>query len=104
MASFKCNSCGGTYSDTQADGTSYFHACAPETIEPAEFDATGKRTKEEKRTPRTDVRDENFVRGLVLVDGKPKLQTADPTKNVPSIFIDPPSLIVSEGKGRTQIG
>jgi ssDNA-binding Zn-finger/Zn-ribbon topoisomerase 1 len=25
----KCNSCGGTYSATQPDGSRYFHACAP---------------------------------------------------------------------------
>jgi hypothetical protein len=26
---FRCGSCKGTYSDTQRDGTIYFHACAP---------------------------------------------------------------------------
>lgn len=26
---WKCITCNGTYSDTQADGTLYFHACAP---------------------------------------------------------------------------
>lgn len=25
----RCNSCGGTYAPTQADGSRYFHACAP---------------------------------------------------------------------------
>lgn len=25
----KCNTCGGTYDDVQADGVRYFHACAP---------------------------------------------------------------------------
>ena len=29
MATFQCKACQGTYSDTQQDGTTYFHACAP---------------------------------------------------------------------------
>lgn len=27
---WKCRACGGTYADTQPDGTIYFHACAPQ--------------------------------------------------------------------------
>jgi len=26
---WKCNACGSTYRDTQPDGTTYFHGCAP---------------------------------------------------------------------------
>lgn len=29
MSQWKCNSCGAGYSDTQADGTVYFHSCSP---------------------------------------------------------------------------
>lgn len=29
MPLMKCNSCGGTYQSVQADGTAYYHACAP---------------------------------------------------------------------------
>lgn len=29
MALTECNSCGATYDTVQADGTEYFHACAP---------------------------------------------------------------------------
>ncbi len=29
MNLWRCNACGGTYRDADADGTLYFHACAP---------------------------------------------------------------------------
>lgn len=27
MTKFQCKGCGGVYTDTQGDGTNYFHAC-----------------------------------------------------------------------------
>jgi hypothetical protein len=29
MARWRCNACRGTYTDTQADGSTYFHSCPP---------------------------------------------------------------------------
>lgn len=103
MAKFKCNSCGGIYTDIQAGGSLYFHVCASEVVEPAQFDATGKQTKEEKRTPRVDIRDERPVLGLVYVDGKPHVQIPIPGER--TLFTLEPAtvLTVSEGKGRTQL-
>lgn len=52
----KCGTCGGEYSTHQADGTEYYHACAP-------VSADGGKTF----TEHVDKRDEN-----VAVDAKGK--------------------------------
>lgn len=52
MIKYTCNSCGGVYADTSADGVRYFHACPPvlnEKSEPVE---------------RSDKRDENVGKKL----------------------------------------
>ena len=55
----RCNVCLGEYSDTQRDGAGYHHACSPEVIQHAAFDAQGKQLTPEVRTPRPGARDEN---------------------------------------------
>ncbi len=50
MSLVKCNTCGGVYSQRQADGTDYYHACADV------FDETTHTFKS-----RPDARDENPV-------------------------------------------
>ena len=50
---FKCNGCGGTYSDSQLDGTLYFHACPP--LPPDENAVVAERPNK---------RDENIVPGI----------------------------------------
>ena len=52
MTKYKCNSCGGEYSDTCADGLAYYHACPLEKITENEY-------KE-----RSDKRDENAGKKL----------------------------------------
>jgi len=103
MANFRCNSCGGTYSDTQADGLGYYHQCPPEVITPSAFDAAGNITKPEKRDPRPDIRDENFVPGIVFLDGKPGRFAPDPADATREKFTPEPQRIKSEGKGRTRL-
>jgi hypothetical protein len=97
----RCNSCGGTYSDKMPDGTSYFHVCPPETIEHATFDALGKQTNQEKRTPRANVRDERPQPGLLFQRGVWKREISDPTNDQPPKLVDANFAIVSEGDGRT---
>ncbi len=33
MSRYRCNSCGGTYTDIGRDGVPYFHSCAPVTVQ-----------------------------------------------------------------------
>lgn len=49
---FKCRACGGSYSDTQPDGSEYAHVCGPL---PAD--------KKNPERERPDKRDENIVVG-----------------------------------------
>ncbi len=100
---FQCITCSGTYSDTQPDGTPYFHGCPSETVQPAVFDATGKVTVAEVRTPLANRRDERIKPGLIIQDGKVYREVADPTHDKPPT-LDPAVVeIISQGKGRTQI-
>lgn len=57
----KCNSCGGSYSSFQPDGSRYFHACSPEAITPSVCDPkTGEVQTPEVRSPRVNPRNENL--------------------------------------------
>lgn len=80
----------------------YYHQCPPEVIEHAEFDATGKQTKPEKRTPRTDGRDERIAPGIIYFEGQPSKSVLVPGET--NVFrVEPATLsVVSEGKGRTR--
>lgn len=58
MRKLQCNTCGGTYADTEPDGMLYFHACPPQS-----FDPTGK------AIPFANPRNENILtdeKGTVL--------------------------------------
>lgn len=103
MPTYKCNSCGGTYTTPQADGMAYYHVCPTETIEPAGFDVGGKLTTQEKRTRRTDIRDERPAPGTFYADGKPFVQVPNPEERNQFILAPGGGGIVSEGKGRTLI-
>jgi ssDNA-binding Zn-finger/Zn-ribbon topoisomerase 1 len=56
----KCNACGATYSSVQADGSRYFHACAP--IPNPAFNADPKKGPVDLREiiERPNKRDENI--------------------------------------------
>jgi len=104
----KCNSCGGTYSPVQRDGMLFFHACPPDIVEPAEFDAQGKLVKPEKRTPRTNVRDERPAPGLVFasIDGAPLKcfrEVPHPEERNRLVLQEATPAIVSEGNGFTEL-
>ena len=76
-----CNSCGGTYPDTDRDGAPYYHACSPEVATHAVCDASGAVREPEKRTPRENCRDERLA---------------------PAVEGEAPR-IVSEGAGRVKV-
>ncbi len=61
MPAFRCNSCQGTYRDTQADGTLYFHACPP-TPNPLFQPDTAKPLPDPRESiERPNKRDENIT-------------------------------------------
>jgi hypothetical protein len=78
----QCNSCNGTYDDTQPDGARTYHVCPPEIITYATFDTNGKQLTPETRAPRPNIRDERIT-GYDTDTGK--------------------VIIVSEGLGVTQL-
>jgi hypothetical protein len=81
VSKFKCNNCGATYSDAQADGTEYYHACAG-----------GDNPRNENPTP-----------GLQFVDGEYKVHVPDPETPGRLLLKKAGALIVSEGAGRTLV-
>lgn len=103
MATWKCNSCGATYSDTQRDGTAYFHACPAETITHSVFSLLGVLVTPESRAPMANARDENIPRGLTYIEGKPFIVTRDPTDATREIRTPAVSLVIAEGAGRTLV-
>lgn len=82
MTKFRCNACGGSYTDVQPDGTAYYHACPPGTATP---------------------RDENIVAANVTShDGRlfeliPNPDNPEKPREVPYVV-----KIRREGQGRTQ--
>ncbi len=83
MAAFRCNACQATYRDVAADGSLYFHACAP-IPNPAFQPNAAKPLPDFRETvERPNKRDENLTRA--------SLATSTP-------------VIVAAGAGRTQIG
>jgi hypothetical protein len=68
MSTFKCNACGGTYTDPQTDGVRYFHACAPIVVKPAEGEPGTPGFVPAVYGPRPDHRDENVVVELDRTD------------------------------------
>jgi len=108
MAKFRCKSCGGIYIDPQLDGVHYYHVCPPEIIEHATFDAQGKQLTPEKRTPRPNVRNENVLPGLTYIAENnstlvPKLRKPHPEERGRFIYVDAPTIIISEGAGREEV-
>ncbi len=103
MTRFRCNSCAGTYSDRQVDGSLYYHVCSPEVITPAEFDAAGKLVKEEQRTHSEHIRNENPVPDLVVVDGKMMRAFPHPEERGQVVYKPAQFAIVSEGLGRVEV-
>lgn len=82
VMSTKCNSCGGTYAPVQADGSRYFHACAPIPNPAYQPDPTKGAVNLQQTIERPNKRDENFA-GI------------DPATKLP--------IIVSAGAGVTLI-
>jgi hypothetical protein len=104
----KCNSCGGTYSPVQLDGMAFYHACPPDAVEPAEFDAQGHLVRPEKRTPRTNRRDERPAPGLVFASdaGAPLKcfrEVPHPEERGRLVLQEATPAIVSEGDGFSEI-
>jgi hypothetical protein len=89
MAQFKCNACGGTYTDPQADGARYFHACAPIVVSPAVGDPTKPSFVAAVYGPRPGARDENVVLAVDRTDPENPKQLEPAPK--------------AEGAGRTEI-
>jgi ssDNA-binding Zn-finger/Zn-ribbon topoisomerase 1 len=98
---FKCNSCGGTYADTQADGTRYFHACSP-VVNPAFQPDPTKLTHDARETiERDNARNENMKPGLAFQDGKYVVVTADLNDAQKTVATEQKQITRSEGAGRT---
>lgn len=125
MTTWKCNSCGGQYQDSQPNGGAYFHVCPAEkitahsawnqgplvsaavivagvTVTPAVYGAPVLVTPE-ARAPIDNPRNENPPSNLVYVEGKPKLVTRDPNDATRTNYTDAPSLIIADGAGRTLV-
>lgn len=90
MSRWRCNSCGGTYSDVLPDGILYFHACPPDRV-----GAGGE------RIPIANPRDENIRPGVTIA-----IQSGGPTRVMGPdgqvIDADPDHPpIIREGEGRT---
>ncbi len=79
MSKWRCNSCGGTYSDTQADGSLYYHVCAG--VE--------------------HIRNENPPANLLVVDGRMVRATPHPEEPGQVRYTPAEFEILSEGAGRT---
>lgn len=92
MARWRCQSCGGTYSDTQRDGTLYFHACPPDHI-----DERGE------RVPIPNRRDENIRPGLWIRTGVDGTVTVVDTDGQVVAEGERSLPIKAEGRGRTLI-
>jgi hypothetical protein len=103
MATFKCNSCGGVYSETQRDGSTYFHVCADVVVAEQKADAEGRVIKRAVYGQRDNARNENYMPGLRFVDGAPMMETPDPETPSRMILTPAPRIIVSEGAGRTVV-
>jgi hypothetical protein len=104
MARWQCNSCGATYSDTMRDGSTYLHACNTEVVtQRAEFDDSGKHTREEKREQHPNPRNENAIQGIVFHNGKHVRFVRDPHDSTRIDVVDTLPGIVLEGEGRTLI-
>jgi hypothetical protein len=96
MATFKCNSCDGEFTDPLPDGYRYFHACAPVTVHKAQHidgtieddvrhPAPTDTVLETRTISRADYRDENVH---IVPDAKGQ----------------PLVTVKAEGKGRTELG
>ena len=98
---WKCNSCGATYSDTNPDGTAYYHVCDTEILVHGLFDSQGKPTQPATTKRRESIRDERPHPELTYVDGKPMRQKANPEDLGRTILTPWEYTIRSEGAGRT---
>jgi hypothetical protein len=103
MAKYKCNSCGGIYSDTQKDGGRYFHACGPVANPNYQPDPSKPNHDARETIERVGRRDENTARNLQYIEGKPMIVTNDPNDATRQNITPAESLILSEGAGRTLI-
>lgn len=103
MSKYQCNTCKGTYSDVQPDGTAYFHVCPPETVQHAVISVAGVITTPEKRTPTDNVRDERPFGTVVMLEGKQFWADPDPTHDKPFLLTPYAPRVKSEGAGRTLI-
>lgn len=103
MSKWKCNACGGTYSDTQRDGSLYFHACGPEIVHAGEADGQGQIVKPRVERERHNKRDENLTPGLAYDVAQQGYFTPNPEDPTGSIFHPGPVPIISEGAGRTAV-
>lgn len=103
MSKYKCNSCGGVYSDHTSDGMDYYHVCPPEKVVHAEFDADGKVLTAEKRVPHENPRDERTYGSAIVVDQKLYWFDPDPTGDKPFILTPFTPRIRKEGAGRTLV-
>lgn len=89
---FQCSSCDGEYSDPDADGMRYFHACPPDRV-------TGPGRREPIANPRDERPDFTKLRTNkgdvdVSIDARERPKPLDP---------DSPSPPLREGAGRVSI-
>lgn len=64
MATFRCNACKGTYSDTTRDGTAYMHVCGP--LPP---DKDGRELERPDRRDERPARQRNLETPGILSEG-----------------------------------
>jgi hypothetical protein len=71
----KCNTCGGTYTSVQPDGSHYFHACAPIDNPAYQPDPKKGAVNLQQTIERPNKRDENIT-GTDTVTSQPVMVSA----------------------------
>ncbi len=100
---FRCNTCGGSYTDTLVDGMDYFHACPPIAVPGAQPDPALPGFTPPLEHERADKRDENLPAGIVFAEGLAVRLEHDPNDRAVVRRVPVTSLVKTEGKGRTQV-
>lgn len=99
---FSCNTCGGIYSATNVDGSTYFHACPDVTVPGAQPNPLLPGFTPPTFTPRPNKRDENVQAGLLAAKGQFFKVAPDPLDPLKTILVPVPDPTLAQGLGRTQ--
>lgn len=94
----KCDVCGASYLDPQANGARYFHACPDVANQAFQPDLAAPDYDPRETVRRDNHRDERPLPGMEYLDGKLNRPQHDPESNAP-VLRPGEYAIVSTGKG-----